>query len=105
LLEPIWERFVTLEILSGRIAAADFGTSADDYFAMTAVFPGWPSLDPLKESKGEVLRLGAKVVSRHELIAERGRDPVEVDAEIEADPFTPNPATSEQILAQPEERE
>ena len=34
-------RMVTLEILSGRIHAADFVTAADDYFAMTAMWPAF----------------------------------------------------------------
>jgi lambda family phage portal protein len=105
LLEPVWQRFVTLEILSGRIAAADFESNADDYFAMTAVFPGWPSLDPLKEAKGAVLELGAKLRSRAETISERGRDPAEVDAEIEADPFQQDPATSDALLMQPDKED
>jgi lambda family phage portal protein len=105
LLEPVWRRFVTLEILSGRIAASDLESNADDYFAMTAVFPGWPSLDPLKEAKGAVLELGAKLRSRAETISERGRDPAEVDAEIAADPFQQDPATSDALLMQPDDRE
>jgi capsid protein len=104
-LEPLWRRFVTLEILSGRIAAPDFESNADDYFAMSAVFPGWPSLDPLKEAKGAVLELGAKLRSRAETISERGRDPAEVDAEIEADPFQQDPATSDALLLQPDDRD
>jgi lambda family phage portal protein len=105
LLEPAWERFVTLEILSGRIAAADFETESVSFFAMTAVFPGWPSLDLLKEAKGAVLELGAKLRSRAETISERGRDPAEVDQEIADDPFTPDPATSEALLMQPEDKD
>jgi lambda family phage portal protein len=105
LLEPVWRRFVTLEILSGRIAAADFESNADSYFVVTTVFPGWPSLDPLKEAKGAVLELGAKLRSRAETISERGRDPAEVDQEIADDPFTPDPATSDALLMQPEDRE
>jgi Phage terminase large subunit (GpA)/Phage portal protein, lambda family len=44
LLDPVWARVVTLEILSGRLAAPDFAINAEDYFAATFLFPQPTSL-------------------------------------------------------------
>ena len=84
-LRPLWARFVTLEILSGRINAPDFVRDPSPYFDCAFLFPEWAALDPLKEAEADVLLLRAGLRSRQEIIAGRGRDPSEVDAEIEAD--------------------
>lgn len=90
LLRPIWERLITLEVLTGRLAARDFERRTDDFFAVSFLWPEWPSLDPLKDSKADVLAVNAGLKSRHEIIAARGRDPAEVDDEIEADTIRPD---------------
>ena len=86
-LRPVWERFVTLEILSGRLYAPDFEVAPEDYLDASFLFPEWASLDPFKEAKADLLHLQAGVRSRSEIISARGRDPEELNAEIAADPM------------------
>ena len=88
-LQPVWERMVTLEILSGRLAAPGFEQDAEAYFDATFLFPEWASLDPYKETAADVEALNAGLRSRQEIIASRGRDIEDVDAEIAADTFKP----------------
>lgn len=94
LIEPLWERFVTLEILSGRLQAADFEDDPDAYFDVSVMWPAWASLDPQKDTQAEILAMQANVRSRFEVISARGRDPQEVDAEIMADTLRPPAPTN-----------
>ncbi|WP_371930095.1 phage portal protein [Bradyrhizobium sp. CCGUVB1N3] len=86
LLNPIWDRLVLLEVLSGRMRAPDYETNPERYGA-SFLFPGWPAIDELKKAKADTLAVAAKLRSRQEIISEGGRDPADVDAEIENDPF------------------
>jgi lambda family phage portal protein len=102
-LAPVWKRFVMLEVLTGRIRAPDFERNPESYLTAKFLFPGWPALDPLKQSKATVLDLNAGIRSRAEVIAENGRDVADVDAEIEADNIQGDlTAVSAAALAQPE---
>jgi lambda family phage portal protein len=106
LLLPVWQRLVTLEVLSGRMYARDFERRADNYFAVSFLWPEWPSIDPLKDAKADTLEVNAGLKSRQELIAARGRDPAEVFEEIEADPVRPDiAATSTALLTQSDQPE
>ena len=93
LLNPIWNRFVLLEVLSGRLRAPDYESNPERYTA-SFLFPAWPAIDELKAAKANTLNVAARLRSRQEIIAEGGRDPSDVDAEIEADPFAPDVAAS-----------
>jgi lambda family phage portal protein len=89
LIRPVWERFVTLEILSGRLHAPDFERDPTPYLAMTTTWPAFPSLDPYRESEAAALLLQNGIRSRAEIVASLGRDVSNVDAEIAADRFVP----------------
>ncbi len=89
LLDPIWQRFVTLEILSGRLHASDFALAADDYFAVAFTWPAWESLNPYDETRSDILAIEAGIVSRQRVIEQRGFDFADIDAEIAADTFVP----------------
>ena len=89
LLDRVWARFVTLEVLSGRLNAPDFAHAADDYFAVSWGWPEWESLDPLKEAEADIALINAGIRSRQEVVESRGRDFEDVDAEIRADNFVP----------------
>lgn len=93
LLTPIWDRLVLLEVLSGRLRAPDFEAHPERYTAQF-LFPGWPAIDELKAAKANTLNIAAKVKSRAEIISEGGRDPADVDAEIENDPFADDNLTA-----------
>jgi capsid protein len=87
LLDPIWKRFVTLEVLSGRLSAPGFARDPEPYFMATWLFPQWAALEPYREARADVELLRSGIRSREETIASRGRDPIEVNQEIAADPF------------------
>ena len=93
LLRPIWNRFVLLEVLSGRMRAPDYESAPQNYAARW-LFPGWPALDELKKAKADTLAVNARLRSRAEIISDSGRDPADVDREIESDPMTPDLAAS-----------
>jgi capsid protein len=85
---PCWRRFVVLEILSGRInASAAYSRDPRPFEAVIFLWPAPAALDPLKEAQADVLLLRAGIASRQETIERRGRDFVEVQAEIDADSF------------------
>ena len=46
LFEPIWRRWVLLEILIGRLHAPDFARDPEPYFAVSFLFTEWAALDP-----------------------------------------------------------
>jgi lambda family phage portal protein len=92
-LQLVYERWVTLEILSGRLYAPGFENHYDQFFAATFLFPQPVSIDPLKDAEADVVSIDSGIKSRQEVIASRGRDPAEVQAEIEADTFVPKAPT------------
>lgn len=87
--EPIYRRWVVLEILSGRLSAPGFDSDPEPFFKVSFLFPEWAALDPLKDTQADVLALQAGLRSRAEIIAARGRDIADVDAELSADTFRP----------------
>lgn len=87
LLDPVWRRFATLEVLSGRLVAPDFARNSADYLGATWAWPAWAPLEPYREARADAELIKAGVRSREEVIASRGRDPAEVNAEIASDPF------------------
>lgn len=93
-IEPVWARLVTLEALSGRIDVDAFETDPEAFFAVSAMWPEWASLDPMKDTKADIEAMRANLRSRFEIISSRGRDPQEVDAEIAADRLRPAPPAS-----------
>lgn len=88
-LRPLWQRFVTLEVLSGRLNAPSFMRDPSPFFDVNFLFPEWAALDPYKEAQADTILLAAGIRSRAEIIAGRGRDPQAVDDEIAADNFLP----------------
>ena len=89
LLQPVWERFVLVEILSGRLEARDYENEPGLYNDVDFRWPAWPSLDPSIDAAADESSLRNKLKSRAEIIAQRGRDIADVDAEIAADPLRP----------------
>jgi lambda family phage portal protein len=80
-LDPVWRRWLVLEALAGRIKL-DLAALPEAEW----VFPGWPAVDPLKETNADIQAINARIRSRFETISARGRDPEDVDAEIALDP-------------------
>ena len=78
--------------LTGRLHAPGFERDPEPYFKMTAMWPGFAALDPFKEATADIDLLNAGLRSRAEIIAARGRDIADVDAEIASDTFVPRMA-------------
>ncbi|HUU24087.1 MAG TPA: phage portal protein [Methyloceanibacter sp.] len=84
---PLYARTVTLAILSGRISAPGFVRDPRAFLDCAFLYPEFPFIAPLDETRADILAVQAGLRSRQEVIAARGRDFVEVDAEIAADTF------------------
>ena len=81
---PAWDRFIKWQILTGAVPAGS-------YLADPAAFgakwlpPAWGWVDPQNEATAAEIALRNNLRSRSEIIAERGYDAEDVDAEIAAD--------------------
>jgi len=95
LLDPVWKRFHTLEYLAGRLDIPGYLDDPDAALDVRWLWPQWASLDPSKDADAAVALVNAGIMSRVEAIAQRGRDPEEVLAEIARTPaivpVTPKP--------------
>jgi capsid protein len=86
-LEPIFRRWSLLRLLNGLPASTG---------SVNFLFPEFASLEPKKEMEADVLAINSGIRSRAEIIAARGRDVADVDAEINADTFEPKIAPAPQ---------
>ena len=85
LCRPIWERFVTMAVLSGAIDAPDFESRMDDYLSAEWYPPAQEWVDPLKDQEAEALAVASGFKSRRQVVAQQGYDVEVLDAEIAAD--------------------
>jgi lambda family phage portal protein len=82
MLRPIYRRWLSVEILSGRIAdvALNEATLRHKWIAPKGVW-----VDPLRDSQSEVIGINAGLTSRRECVAARGIDIEALDEEISRD--------------------
>jgi lambda family phage portal protein len=81
MLRPVYRRWLTVEILSGRLAVPmNTSTMRHKWIA-----PKSQWLDPLKDAQAEALAINTGLTSRREAVAARGIDVESLDAEIAAD--------------------
>jgi lambda family phage portal protein len=85
LLTPIWRRWLTLEVLSGRIDAPGFADDPESWLGVEWYPPPLDWVDPEKDAKAEVELIAAGLKSRRQAVAERGYSVETLDAEIAAD--------------------
>jgi lambda family phage portal protein len=85
LLRPVWERFVTLAVLSGELDLPDFETNADAYFDVEWIPPVQEWVDPQKDAEATAAMIRAGLMSRRQAVAAQGYDIETLDAEIAAD--------------------
>ncbi len=78
-LRPLWHRWIEVQALAGTIPADPAALA--DYRAVRFVAPGWQWVDPAKEVAADVAAIEAGLKSREEVVAARGRDIDELDAE------------------------
>lgn len=81
LCRPVWRWFVQSLSISGRFQ----GENLTDLELADWLPPRWEWVDPQKDVAAEISAIDAKLKSRQQAVAERGRDIEEVDAEIAND--------------------
>jgi len=81
---PTWDRFIRWQVLTGAVPAAAYLADASAFGAKWLP-PAWPWVDPLNDTAAAETALRNRLRSRSEIIAERGYDAEDVDAEIAAD--------------------
>ncbi len=82
---PVWQRWLTLEMLAGRLNAPGFESDPDRYLVPRWITPGWAWVDPQKEISAQKEAVEAGFMSRREVVAGRGLDIEALDAERAAD--------------------
>ncbi len=82
---PLWERFATSAVLSGRLAAPDFESNVSDYMSAEFYPPAMPWADPLKDVQATKESIAAGLQSRRQAVAGLGYAIEDLDAEIAAD--------------------
>ncbi|WP_424989715.1 phage portal protein [Fluviibacterium sp. S390] len=82
-LRPLWRRWIDIQALAGAIPADP--VSLSDYRDVRFVPPGWQWVDPRNEAEADIAAINAGLKSREEVVAARGRDIDELNAEIERD--------------------
>lgn len=78
-LRPLWRRWITLRALAGQLPADP--EAIEDHLAVRFVPPGWAWVDPKNDVEADVAAINAGLKSREEVVAARGRDIDELDAE------------------------
>jgi capsid protein len=84
-IRPVWRRFVTTEILSGRFEAPFFEMNPEPYLSANFITPRQDWVDPLKDSQADIMAINAGHMSRRQAVAARGYSLEALDAEIAAD--------------------
>lgn len=82
---PTWERFIRLAVLAGELPASAFAANPHDFLVAKWVTPGFDWVDPLKDTQAEVLAINNRLKSRRQVVAGRGEDIEQLDAEITAE--------------------
>jgi lambda family phage portal protein len=79
--QPMIEWFADAAVLSGAISMADLPAAKAPKHSPE----GWEYIHPVQDATGKATLIEAGIISRSAVIAERGDDPAEVDAERAAD--------------------
>lgn len=89
-LRPLWRRWIEVRALAGELPAEPADMA--DLLAVRFVAPGWAWVDPRNDVEADVAAINAGLKSREEVVAARGRDIDELDAERSRDtaPAKPN---------------
>lgn len=82
---PVWRAFIRAQVLEGTIPAASYQSEKTAFEAVKWLPPAWAWVDPQNDAKAAAIALENRLRSRSEIIAERGYDAEDVDAEIAAD--------------------
>jgi len=85
LCRPVWRRFITTEILTGRLPAPGFERDPERYLGARWITPRDTWVDPQKDVEAEIAAIDAGLLSRRQAVEARGISVEELDAEIAAD--------------------
>jgi len=83
--DPVWRTFVTMAITSGALDAFLSGVDQSTLFDAEHVGRGAPYIEPRKEVEADEKKVLAGFNARHQIILERGGNPLETQALIEAE--------------------
>jgi lambda family phage portal protein len=79
---PIWERFVDMAVLSGKLEIPEGSINPRTLWNAGFQGPTMPWIDPKKEGEAEQLAVSAGFKSRSQVIRERGGNPQDVFEQI-----------------------
>jgi len=79
---PVWRQLMLLAMLRGDLPNAE---TLDAYCTVNWIPPGWDWVDPEKDAIADALAIAAGLKSRREVVAARGYDIEQLDADIAAD--------------------
>ena len=85
LYQPIWERFVRTAAIAGLLPIDEL----DDLLRVDWLPPRFDYVNPTDEVEADIAAIGAGIKSREQVIAERGWDIEQIDAQLAADRFKP----------------
>ena len=80
-LRPLWRQWIAMQVLAGLVAPDETA----DFESVRFIGPGWQHVEPLKDVNAEIAAITARLKSREEAVANRGRDIDELDEEIARD--------------------
>lgn len=85
LLNPIYRKWLSLEVATGRIDIPGFEADPETWFAVSWLPPAFEMVDPEKDINAEVIAINNGLKSRTQAVAERGWDINQIDKEIQQD--------------------
>ncbi|MGY6568514.1 MAG: phage portal protein [Salinarimonas sp.] len=74
---PVWRRFITTEVLAGRIE-----TTIDAAMPVKHICPTFPSLEPVKDATAAIMKLRAGLATRREIIEGEGHEIEDIDRDL-----------------------
>lgn len=81
----MWHAFVDMAVLSGNVTTKEYGTKRHQYLRADYRPPAWAYINPLQDVNALIKTMEARLDSRQSIVAGRGRDVEEVDAQIAED--------------------
>ena len=84
-LRRVWRKWLTIEVLSGRLEAPGFERDPERYLAAKWMPPRALWIDPLKDAQAEAVAIASGLMSRRQAVAARGYDLEALDREIAED--------------------
>lgn len=83
--QPVWRRLMLLAMIRGDLPDDGKPETLDAYCAVNWIPPGWDWVDPENDVYADAQAIASGLKSRREVVAARGYDIEQLDAEIAAD--------------------